>query len=80
MHSARPARTLPMAGIDHAAPVQFLKTAFEPEDWVAVFLKSYDRSSVPARGITVPDPEPTVSAMAAGDELPTKADFGRASL
>ena len=28
--------------IDRNAPLRFLQTAYDPEDWVAVFLKSYD--------------------------------------
>lgn len=28
--------------IDRQAPVRFLQTAYHPQDWVAVFLKSYD--------------------------------------
>jgi integrase/recombinase XerD len=39
----------PMARVDRAAPVQFLSTVFEPEDWVAIFLKSYDRTGVAQR-------------------------------
>jgi hypothetical protein len=38
-----------MAGVDRHAPVRFLRTVFEPTDWVAVFLKSYDRSGVAQR-------------------------------
>jgi hypothetical protein len=38
-----------MAGIDSAAPVRFLRTAFEPDDWVAIFLKSYDTCAVAQR-------------------------------
>jgi hypothetical protein len=38
-----------MAGVDSAAPVRFLRTAFEPDDWVAIFLKSYETSSVAQR-------------------------------
>jgi len=38
-----------MPGVDRAAPVRFLETAFEPDDWVAIFLKSYDRSDVAQR-------------------------------
>ena len=38
-----------MAGVDRVAPVQFLRTVFELEDWVAIFLKSYDRSGVAQR-------------------------------
>ena len=28
--------------VDSAAAMQFLRTAFEPDDWIAVFLKSYE--------------------------------------
>ena len=42
-------RTMPMAGVDRAAPVQFLSTVFEPEDWVAILLKSYDRTGFAQR-------------------------------
>ena len=28
--------------IDRSAPLRFLQTAYDPEDWVAVFLKSYE--------------------------------------
>src|SRR5690606_9880784 len=28
--------------VDRAAPLQFLRTAYEPEDWIALFLKRYD--------------------------------------
>jgi hypothetical protein len=31
-----------MPVIDRDAPLRFLRTAYEPEDWVAVFLKSYE--------------------------------------
>ena len=31
-----------MPQVDRDAPLRFLRTAFEPHDWVAVFLKSYD--------------------------------------
>ena len=33
-------RTQPMSGVNRAVPVQFLRTVLEPEDWVAMFLKS----------------------------------------
>ena len=60
-----------MARVDRDAPVRFLRTVFEPTDWVAIFLKSYDRSR---RGPTcrtrVVGPERTVSTVAAGDERP----------
>ncbi len=32
-----------MARVDRDAPVRFLRTVFEPTDWVAIFLKSYER-------------------------------------
>lgn len=38
-----------MAAVDRHAPIQFLWTLFEPTDWVAIFLKSNDRSSVAQR-------------------------------
>jgi hypothetical protein len=38
-----------MPRLDRAAPIRFLKTAFEPEDWVAIFLKSYERRGVAQR-------------------------------
>jgi hypothetical protein len=31
-----------MPSVDRDAPLQFLQTAYEPDDWVAVFLKSYE--------------------------------------
>jgi hypothetical protein len=31
-----------MTAIDRAAPLRFLRTAYQPGDWVAVFLKSYE--------------------------------------
>jgi len=30
-----------MSDLDSAAAIQFLRRAFEPEDWIAIFLKSY---------------------------------------
>jgi hypothetical protein len=38
-----------MAGADREAPIRFLKSAFEPADWVAIFLKSYYRNGVAQR-------------------------------
>jgi hypothetical protein len=38
-----------MAGVDSAAPIRFLRIAFEPDDWVAIFLKSYDTCGVAQR-------------------------------
>jgi hypothetical protein len=37
------------SGIDRDAPVQFLRTVFDPTDWVAIFLKSYESSGVAQR-------------------------------
>src|ERR1700681_1560544 len=31
-----------MPGVDRSAPLRFLRTAYQPDDWVAVFLKSYE--------------------------------------
>jgi hypothetical protein len=42
-------RTLSMAGVERAVPVRFLTTVFEPEDWVAIFLKSYESGGVAQR-------------------------------
>src|SRR5438034_4739702 len=28
--------------VDSCAAVQFLQTAYEPDDWIAIFLKSYE--------------------------------------
>lgn len=38
-----------MTGVDLGAAGRFLDTAFERRDWVAIFLKSYDRSGVAQR-------------------------------
>jgi hypothetical protein len=38
-----------MATVDRHAPIRFLRTLFEPTDWVAIFLKSYKRSGVAQR-------------------------------
>jgi RepB DNA-primase N-terminal domain len=35
--------------IDREAPLQFLRTAFQPDDWVAIFLKSYETGRVTQR-------------------------------
>jgi len=43
-----------MAGLDYAAPVRFLEIAFEPDDWVAIFLKSYDTNRVAQRVGSLP--------------------------
>ena len=49
MLGSQPNRTYPMAAADRHAPVRFLRTLFEPTDWVAIFLKSYERSAVAQR-------------------------------
>lgn len=38
-----------MPRADRDAPLQFLRTAYEPDDWVAVFLKSYESGRVAQR-------------------------------
>ena len=38
-----------MAGVDREAPIRFLNTAFEPNDWLAVLLKSYETGRVTQR-------------------------------
>jgi hypothetical protein len=38
-----------MPRIDREAPLRFLRTAFQPDDWVAIFLKSYDTGRVSQR-------------------------------
>jgi hypothetical protein len=38
-----------MAQINNAAPLRFLQTAFEPIDWAAIFLKSYETNCVAQR-------------------------------
>src|SRR5262249_18490549 len=35
--------------LDRDAPLQFLMTAFHPDDWVAIFLKSYETGRVTQR-------------------------------
>jgi len=41
--------TMPTSQVDRDAPIRFLKTVFEPTDWVAILLKSYVRSCVAQR-------------------------------
>lgn len=38
-----------MPQVDRDAPLRFLRTAYEPDDWVAVFLKSYDTGQTAQR-------------------------------
>lgn len=39
--------TVPL--VDRDAPLQFLRTAYEPDDWIAVFLKSYETGGTAQR-------------------------------
>lgn len=47
--SARPAEGRYMVRVDHEATIRFLSSVFEPTDWVAILLKSNDRSCVAQR-------------------------------
>jgi hypothetical protein len=38
-----------MSQVDREAPLRFLRTAFAPDDWIAIFLKSYDTGRVHQR-------------------------------
>src|SRR6266542_244574 len=38
-----------MPVVDRDAPLRFLQTAYKPEDWVAVFLKSYETGQTAQR-------------------------------
>lgn len=38
-----------MSSTDRAASLKFLRTAYEPDDWIAVFLKSYETGQVSQR-------------------------------
>jgi hypothetical protein len=38
-----------MSSLDRSAPLRYLRTAFAPDDWVAIFLKSYDTGRVSQR-------------------------------
>ena len=42
-----------MALIDREAPCRFLRTAFEPSDWIAVFLKNYGTGQTAQRVVPV---------------------------
>jgi len=42
-----------MALIDRKAPLRFLSTAFEPADWIAVFLKNYQTGQTAQRVVAV---------------------------
>ena len=45
----RPQSTASMPGVDRDAPVRFLRTIFEPTDWAAILLKSYNTPGVAQR-------------------------------
>src|ERR1700737_4558536 len=38
-----------MLAIDGDAPIQFLRLAYQPDDWIAVFLKSYETGRIAQR-------------------------------
>jgi hypothetical protein len=38
-----------LCAVDREAPLRFLRTAFQPDDWVAIFLKSYETGRVNQR-------------------------------
>src|SRR5919198_5156298 len=38
-----------MVAVDRSASLQFLNTAYQPDDWIAVFLKAYDTGRVTQR-------------------------------
>lgn len=40
-------------GIDHEMALRFLRTAYQPEDWIAVFLKSYETGRTAQRVVPV---------------------------
>ena len=42
-----------MALIDREAPLRFLRTGYEPADWVAVFLKTYRTGETAQRVVSV---------------------------
>ena len=42
-----------MVAVDRAAPNRFLRTAFEADDWVAVFLKNYRMREIAQRVVSV---------------------------
>src|SRR5690606_9856857 len=43
-----------MTEVDRTAPLRFLQTAYRAEDWIAVFLKSYETGQVAQRVGPVP--------------------------
>ena len=42
-----------MVSVDRAAPIRFLRTAYDAADWVAVFLKTYRTGEVAQRVVPV---------------------------
>src|SRR3954471_3777213 len=44
-----------MVSVDRAAPIRFLRTAYDAADWVAVFLKTYRTGEVAQRVLPVSD-------------------------
>lgn len=42
-----------MVSVDWAAPIRFLRTAYDPADWIAVFLKTYRTGGVTQRVMPV---------------------------
>ncbi|MGB2714771.1 MAG: hypothetical protein WBC51_11360, partial [Vicinamibacterales bacterium] len=42
-----------MATIDRAAPLQFLRTAYVADDWLAIFLKNYQTDETTQRIVPV---------------------------
>ena len=57
-------RRLPLVPrVDRAAPLQFLRTAYDADDWIAVFLKQYDTGEAVQRvGPTMLFQQPKVQA------------------
>ena len=44
-----------MVSIDREAPLRFLSTGYEADDWIAVFLKTYRTGDTAQRVVSVPD-------------------------
>ena len=57
--------------VDTEAAMRFLRTAYEPDDWIALFLKSYETGqTAAARRPAVAFPRTQRPRLAAGDERP----------
>jgi hypothetical protein len=55
--------------VDRAAPLQFLRTGYEADDWIAVFLKRYDTGEAVQRVAPVTlVPATERAGLAAADE------------